>query len=212
MKKWNMEEISYLSKNYTKFGTSKCAEVLKRSRSAVSTQARKMKLPAKGRKWTEKDTSILIDRYAELGSIKLGILLDRTPGAIRRLASELKIQGNTQKAYSTKAIEWLESFEYDNILHAENEGEQYIAGYNVDGYSLETNTIYEFHGNVFHGNPRIYKPLDTPNPFDRRKTAQELFDKTIKRMEHLSTKANIIFIWEDEYDNDKPFSFIKRRP
>ena len=35
-----------------------------------------------------------------------------------------------------------------------------IDGYIVDGYDSKTNTIYEFNGDFWHGNPNIYNLTD----------------------------------------------------
>ena len=33
--------------------------------------------------------------------------------------------------------------------------------YKVDGYCYETNTVYEFHGDYWHGNPIVFDSDDT---------------------------------------------------
>lgn len=105
----------------------------------------------------------------------------------------------SKRNYSKIAIEWLNSFNNPNILHAENGGEQSIAGYKVDGYDPFTNTVYEFHGDAYHGNLELYNPEDTCHPFDKTTTADQLFDKTAEKMIDLSKLANVIYIWESDY-------------
>ncbi len=48
------------------------------------------------------------------------------------------------------------------IQYALNDGEYQIPGtrYKADGYCSETNTIYEFHGDYWHGNPSKFSPTD----------------------------------------------------
>ena len=62
--------------------------------------------------------------------------------------------------YSKKSIEWLKyiSIKYNIFIqHAENIGEKYIYGKTkADGYCKENNTIYEYHGDFWHGNPELY--------------------------------------------------------
>ncbi len=71
--------------------------------------------------------------------------------------------------------------------------------YIVDGYCTETNTIYEFYGDYWHGNPAKYSPL-TPHPVNPRVTYGELYDKTIRRNTHLQELGyTVIFIWESDY-------------
>ena len=47
----------------------------------------------------------------------------------------------------------------DNIYiqHAINDKEYLIEGtrYHADGFCKDTNTIYEFHGDYWHGNPKL---------------------------------------------------------
>lgn len=67
-----------------------------------------------------------------------------------------------KKTYSKIAIIWLKYImKRDNILiqtAESNEGEYKIIGTNMkaDGYCKENNTIYEFNGDFWHGNPKIY--------------------------------------------------------
>lgn len=105
--------------------------------------------------------------------------------------------------YSQKCIEWLESV-MDNekiyIQHAGNTGEFMIPNtrFRADGYCKETNTIYEFYGDCWHGNPKVFDPQDVCHPFNN-KTAQELYEE-VKRRETaiLSAGFNLITKWETE--------------
>ena len=61
--------------------------------------------------------------------------------------------------YSVKAIEWLRWMAHTAnvaIEHARNGGEAKIGPYYVDGYDRENNTVYEFHGCLFHGCTNCY--------------------------------------------------------
>ena len=62
--------------------------------------------------------------------------------------------------------------------------------YKADGYDLETNTIYEFYGDYWHGNPEIFNS----------EFCQKKYKITLKR-EQLIKKLgyNLIIIWESEY-------------
>ena len=63
-----------------------------------------------------------------------------------------------RKKYSVTGIKWLKSLNNPNIQHAENRGEYRIPDtlWHVDGYDPETNTVYEFLGDKWHGNINIY--------------------------------------------------------
>jgi len=68
--------------------------------------------------------------------------------------------------YSKIAIQYLNFMEkiyHIQIQHAENGGEHIIktTNYRADGYCEETNTIYEYHGDYWHGNPDIFCGKET---------------------------------------------------
>ena len=96
--------------------------------------------------------------------------------------------GKQVGGYSRKAIRWLNHISKKNnieIQHAENGGELRIElgngkYYLVDGYCKDTNTVYEFHGDVFHGNPSIFNKEDKCHPYNDM-TAGELLSYTIEK-------------------------------
>jgi hypothetical protein len=68
----------------------------------------------------------------------------------------------------------------------------------VDGYDDTTNTIYEFLGDYFHGNPSIYNSMDY-NP-TCHKTFGELYENTIQKLNILKDEGyNVKYIWEDDW-------------
>jgi hypothetical protein len=70
----------------------------------------------------------------------------------------------------------------------------------VDGFDPETNTVYEFWGDFWHGNPVKYNPIDV-NPINY-KTFGELYEKTQqKRQSILNAGYNLVEIWESDYDS-----------
>lgn len=75
-----------------------------------------------------------------------------------------------------------------------------IGKYIVDGYDPSTNTIYEFNGDFWHGNPKLYKENDINNVLN--KTFGELYKKTISREKYLIKKGyNLVSIWENDFNN-----------
>lgn len=108
------------------------------------------------------------------------------------------------KPFSKKAITWLESIEQSQALeiqHANNDGEYLVPGtkYRVDGYCKATNTIYEFHGDFWHGNPSLYDRSEI-HPIVLRPMG-ELYDRTIQREEVIKSLGyNIVTIWESEWN------------
>jgi len=110
----------------------------------------------------------------------------------------------TNNRYSKCQIKWLDfisSYNQIQIQHAGNEGEYIIPStkYSADGYCQETNTIYEFHGDFWHGNPKRYDPTDI-NPISN-KTFDELYQKTLEREEEIKTLGyNLVVIWESDWN------------
>jgi hypothetical protein len=108
-------------------------------------------------------------------------------------------------SFSKKQIAWLEYImKQEGIIihHALNGGEIIIpnTSYRADGYCEETNTIYEFHGDYYHGNLDIFSPEDKCHPYNN-KTAQELYDNTQKKHQILlSLGYNVVYIWEYDFD------------
>jgi G:T-mismatch repair DNA endonuclease (very short patch repair protein) len=68
----------------------------------------------------------------------------------------------------------------------------------VDGYDPKTKTVYEFHGDYWHGNPKVYAPtfLNKKN----KETMGKLYEKTIKRENRIKDAGyNLVVIWESEW-------------
>lgn len=104
--------------------------------------------------------------------------------------------------YSKIQIQWIKEImkrDKINIIHAENGSEYKIpnVGY-VDGYCAETNTVYEFHGDFYHGHPSKY-PSDKIHPLLNKKYG-ELYEQTLKRDALIiSLGYNLVSIWEHQY-------------
>lgn len=100
-------------------------------------------------------------------------------------------------------IRWLNFLQkYDGVYieHAENDGEFPIPGtrFKADGYCRETNTIYEFHGDLWHGNPVIYSAEEV-SYFG--KTYGELYQKTVDKETKIKELGfKLVVIWENEWN------------
>ena len=105
--------------------------------------------------------------------------------------------------YSKQSILWLDFLSklYSiNIQHACNDGEYVIATtkYRADGFCKENNTIYEFHGDYWHGNPKVYNPDDF-NEITKN-TYKELYDRTLIRERIIKELGyNLVVIWETDW-------------
>jgi very-short-patch-repair endonuclease len=95
--------------------------------------------------------------------------------------------------FGIKENKWLDSL---NVKDRQVRIDKYI----VDGYDSTTNTIYEFNGDYWHGNPKKYKKDDVNSSC--KKTFGELYNNTIEKEKILIDKGyRVISIWESEYIN-----------
>lgn len=68
----------------------------------------------------------------------------------------------------------------------------------VDGFDPNTNTIYEFLGDFWHGNPKKYNRNDQ-NPVNKKKYGK-LYDDTFERFDYLINEGySVKYIWESEW-------------
>jgi hypothetical protein len=106
----------------------------------------------------------------------------------------------TNSGYSKAQIKWLDEIaelEGISIRHALNHprGEKRICGYKVDGFCEETNTVYEYNGNFWHGNPDHYDPNDV-NPICGI-TFGKLYSDTLFKQQKIEGAGYIYkCIWE----------------
>jgi hypothetical protein len=110
-----------------------------------------------------------------------------------------------KKHYSFIAIEWLKWIQKAHpypIQHAKNEGEFRIPNtkYAADGYCKTTNTVFEFFGDLYHGNPEKYNP-DDEFKLNPNKTYGQLYQKTLDKISKIRELGyNLVFIWESEWN------------
>lgn len=104
---------------------------------------------------------------------------------------------------SEPAFEWLEFQSiHESIQHQRNSstGEYTIPGtkYKVDGICFETNTVYEFNGDFWHGNPKIFNPHKI-NPITKSSFGH-LHEKTKRKKEILQKMGYfVVDIWESDW-------------
>lgn len=105
--------------------------------------------------------------------------------------------------HSSISIDWLLFMEKrysTEIQHAKNLGEFVIPGtrYKADGYIKSSNTIFEFHGDFWHGNPELYDENEI-NPRIGI-TYGELYSQTKAKSKMILEKGyNLIEIWENDW-------------
>lgn len=108
------------------------------------------------------------------------------------------------KGFSKSQINWLtftEKFYNINIQHFGNSSQEHNiknTKWKADGYHENTNTIYEFHGDYWHGNPKCYDSKFMNNVCG--KPMGVLYEKT-KNREHKIKELgyNLIIMWEYDW-------------
>jgi hypothetical protein len=99
-------------------------------------------------------------------------------------------------------IQWLEyrAIRDGFIQHSNNLGEYIVPStkFCVDGYQKETNTIYEFQGDYWHGNPDIYDLNDMNKTVNE--TFGTLYFNTVAKNNLLKNKGyHIVEMWENKW-------------
>jgi hypothetical protein len=104
---------------------------------------------------------------------------------------------------SKPAQQWIDylSITKPDIQHFYSENGEFSipnSRYKADGYDEKTNTIYEFHGDFWHGNPKLFNQ-DELNKITKT-TFGELFEKTISKEEFCKSKGyKYISLWENDW-------------
>lgn len=102
---------------------------------------------------------------------------------------------NPSSNISLKERAWLDSLGVPVRQHS-----LILAGIriSVDGFDPETNTVYEFWGDFWHGNPSKYA-LEDINP-KNQKTFRELYEATLRKRELLlSNGFRLVEMWESDF-------------
>lgn len=98
--------------------------------------------------------------------------------------------------------EWMNylSIECPNLQHFNNKGQFRVPGtnYTADGYDEQSNTIFEFDGDFWHGNPKHYDR----NALNKvsKKTFGALFDATKKKKQRCKQLGfHVVSIWHSDW-------------
>lgn len=83
--------------------------------------------------------------------------------------------------------------------------------YFYDYVNTYSKKCIEFHGDMFHGNPKIYSESDTPNVFNRSITCREMWEHDKVKIDCLKRLRGIdtLVVWESEYRNDMDGQYMK---
>ena len=118
---------------------------------------------------------------------------------------------------SRQALEWLHYVdrEIHRIEHAGNVGESRLRhgfeNFLVDGFDPETNTVYEFHGCLYHGCPSCYTNRKQKHRKHNGLTCQGVYEKTLDKTKKLRNLGYIVIekwgcLWQEEKTNDPRIS------
>jgi hypothetical protein len=104
---------------------------------------------------------------------------------------------NTGISVSEPEILWLDSL---NVPEEHRQKILIVNGrkYKVDGFDPITNTVYEFNGDYWHGNPAIFNSNDIN--LSNHKTFGELYEATLQKEAALKGAGYIVVsIWENDW-------------
>lgn len=105
---------------------------------------------------------------------------------------------------SKPAQQWIDylSISKPDIQHFYSENGEFSipnSKYKADGYDENTNTIYEFHGDFWHGNPKLFNK-DEMNKITKT-TFGELYEKTLSKEEYCKSQGyRYISLWENDWN------------
>lgn len=144
------------------------------------------------------DYSLAEEMYEHTGSL-IDIICPEHGIFSKRVSKHLQGRGcpkckKTQQ-YSKMSHEWLISLDKDIILEYRLPEKPTRV---VDGFDPKSNTIYQFHGDFWHGNPKTHNQ-DAINPI-RKCSFGELYEDTkTKDDEIINMGYNLIVMWESEW-------------
>jgi len=115
----------------------------------------------------------------------------------RNAGSHLRGSGCTEcgKKYGRLENIWLDSLNIKNLKRQFK-----ILNLKVDGFDPDTNTVYEFLGDFFHGNPKIYDS-DSMNTLVKKKYGDLYKETKLREKELISLGFNYFSIWESDFKN-----------
>jgi hypothetical protein len=124
--------------------------------------------------------------------------LGTTGTTVLRYIHKYGIKIKPQSKTSNVCTRWLNQLAEQEFITIEREFRIPRTPYSADGYCTDTNTIYEFHGDFYHGNPNRYGPdfLNTK----LNKTMGELYQATTERENKIRALGyNLVVLWESDF-------------
>jgi hypothetical protein len=98
---------------------------------------------------------------------------------------------------SNMEIKWIESLEIPTILYPHRLVDLKMQ---VDGYDPTTNTVFEFYGDFWHGNPKVFNQ-ERIHPLIKS-SFKDIYKKTLKREDKiLNAGYKLVTIWENDWNS-----------
>ena len=146
------------------------------------------------------------EKFVYIGNKQRGIIICPKHGEFSQQPNNhLRGKGCLKCGFERSAAIVSSKSEIDflNYIGIDNENRQkFVHGYIVDGYDSNTNTIYEFLGNYWHGNPKMFDAHGVNKLAN--KTFGELYRNTFVRFTHLKNyNYDVRYIWEDDWNRFK---------
>lgn len=128
-----------------------------------------------------------------------------------------RLKFNKDNSVSQKLFKRIENDIKDlnlNLYFSSKMGEKYYDLGNgitclFDFFIEELNFVVEYYGEVFHANPSKFKGTDTPNPFEKDLTAEEIWENdNIRETLIKDTGMKFMKIWEGEENDEDLYNSI----
>ena len=186
-------------------GCPKCGKVQARLKQTSCTEefvAKSQLIPGYKEKYDYSDTKYTKAREkAIIRCVPHNYRFEQTPN--KHLSGEEGCHKCQTQGCSKKQLAWLKSIS-DAIQHKLNGGEFRIPGtrYHVDGWRPDINTVYEFHGTMWHGHPSHPEyDEDAVHPVVKDKTWGQVYQDTLKKEQKIRDLGfNLVVMWEHEWD------------
>lgn len=119
---------------------------------------------------------------------------------LHKIGKECQKCSNQHSGISMSWLSYMEVRYSTRIQHARNSGEFIVPGtrYKADGYGESINTIFEFYGDFWHGNPKLYNETAV-NPRTNT-TYGSLYETTVTKSNIIKEKGfELVEIWENDW-------------
>lgn len=76
--------------------------------------------------------------------------------------------------------------------------------YLYDFTDIKRMKMIEFQGDIYHANPSLFKPDDTPHPFKEGVTSEDIWEYDYQKLMTANNNGyELLSIWESDYNNNK---------